>query len=80
MEMEVDDSPELYPIQTEKPYTPTPDYSDYKDFASTGTAIVIDNGNNTISDNLHFLVSTIVESISCFTHVDECADVYDICS
>ncbi|KAG0040371.1 Nuclear actin-protein involved in chromatin remodeling [Podila clonocystis] len=43
MEMEVDDSPVLYPIQTEKPYTPTPDYSDYKDFASTGTAIVIDN-------------------------------------
>ncbi|KAG0335027.1 Nuclear actin-protein involved in chromatin remodeling [Podila horticola] len=46
MEMEVDDSPVLYPIQTEKPYSPTPDYSDYKDFASTGTAIVIDNGSS----------------------------------
>ncbi|KAG0349774.1 Nuclear actin-protein involved in chromatin remodeling [Podila minutissima] len=46
MEMEVDDSPVLYPMQTEKPYSPTPDYSDYKDFASAGTAIVIDNGSS----------------------------------
>lgn len=78
MEMEVDDGPVLYPMQTEKPYTPTPDYSDYKDFTSTGTAIVIDNGNSAISN--HFLVSTIDESIPCITHVDECADMYDICS
>jgi actin-related protein 5 len=46
MDMEVDeDTVTLHPIQTEKQFTPTPDYSDYQDsFASTGTALVIDNG------------------------------------
>lgn len=78
MEMEVDDSPVLYPMQTEKPYSPTPDYSDYKDFASAGTAIVIDNGNSNICQQ-PFLESTIVKSISCITHIDEYAGVYDIC-
>ncbi|KAG0346123.1 Nuclear actin-protein involved in chromatin remodeling [Podila humilis] len=43
MDMELEENPVLYPIQTEKSYVPTPDYTDYKDFASTGTAIVIDN-------------------------------------
>ncbi|KAG0367134.1 Nuclear actin-protein involved in chromatin remodeling [Gamsiella multidivaricata] len=34
----------LYPMQTEKQYAPTPDYSDYKEsFASTSTPLVIDN-------------------------------------
>ena len=50
MDMEVDeDTVTLHPIQTEKQFTPTPDYSDYQDsFASTGTALVIDNGNSTL--------------------------------
>ncbi|KAG0041402.1 Nuclear actin-protein involved in chromatin remodeling [Gryganskiella cystojenkinii] len=47
MDMDVDESHvTLHPIQTEKSFTPTPDYSDYQDsFASTGTALVIDNGS-----------------------------------
>ncbi|CAO3569735.1 unnamed protein product [Mortierella alpina] len=37
---------ELHPMQTDKHFTPTPEYSDYKQsFASTGAAIVIDNGS-----------------------------------
>ncbi|KAG0017311.1 Nuclear actin-protein involved in chromatin remodeling [Entomortierella chlamydospora] len=46
-EMEEDmDNVTLYPILTEKQYTPTPDYSDYSEhFAATGTALVIDNGS-----------------------------------
>jgi len=46
--MEVDeDSNTVYPIAVDKQYTPTPDYSDYKEsFASTGTPLVIDNGNS----------------------------------
>ncbi|KAG0227057.1 Nuclear actin-protein involved in chromatin remodeling [Actinomortierella wolfii] len=44
--MDVDEPEMLYPAQTEKPFVPTPDYTDYKDsFASTDTAIVIDNGS-----------------------------------
>ncbi|KAF9580555.1 Nuclear actin-protein involved in chromatin remodeling, partial [Lunasporangiospora selenospora] len=47
MDMDVDvdvDSVVLHPMQTEKPFLPTPDYSDYKEsFASTGTPLVIDN-------------------------------------
>ncbi|KAG0204458.1 Nuclear actin-protein involved in chromatin remodeling [Mortierella sp. GBA30] len=47
MDMDVDeDNVVLHPMQTEKPFIPTPDYSDYKEsFASTGTPIVIDNGS-----------------------------------
>jgi hypothetical protein len=45
MDMEVDEEVVLHPMQTEKAFTPTPDYSDYKEaFASTGTPLVIDNG------------------------------------
>ncbi|KAF9964477.1 Nuclear actin-protein involved in chromatin remodeling [Mortierella alpina] len=37
---------ELHPMQTDKHFTPTPEYSDYKQsFASTGAALVIDNGS-----------------------------------
>ncbi|KAF9364568.1 Nuclear actin-protein involved in chromatin remodeling [Mortierella sp. NVP85] len=45
MDMEVDeDNNTVYPITVDKQYTPTPDYSDYKEsFASTGTPLVIDN-------------------------------------
>ncbi|KAF9430369.1 Nuclear actin-protein involved in chromatin remodeling [Podila epigama] len=43
MDMEVGDNPVVHSIQTERQYTPTPDYSDYNDFANSGTAIVIDN-------------------------------------
>ncbi|KAF9903077.1 Nuclear actin-protein involved in chromatin remodeling [Linnemannia zychae] len=46
MDMEVDEEVVLHPMQTEKPFIPTPDYTDYKEsFASTGTPIVIDNGS-----------------------------------
>ncbi|ORZ06107.1 actin-like protein Arp5 [Lobosporangium transversale] len=46
--MDVDEDKDtvlLYPIQTEKQYSPTPDYTDYNSFAGTGTALVIDNGS-----------------------------------
>lgn len=47
MDMEVDEEVVLHPVQTEKAFTPTPDYSDYKEsFASTGTPLVIDNGTS----------------------------------
>lgn len=47
MDMEVDEEVVLHPMQTEKAFTPTPDYSDYKEsFASTGIPLVIDNGNS----------------------------------
>ncbi|KAF9982103.1 Nuclear actin-protein involved in chromatin remodeling [Mortierella antarctica] len=37
---------ELHPMQIDKQFNPTPEYSDYKQsFASTGAAIVIDNGS-----------------------------------
>ncbi|KAG0317555.1 Nuclear actin-protein involved in chromatin remodeling [Dissophora globulifera] len=40
-----DDEVVMHSIQTEKQFTPTPDYSDYTEsFASTGTPLVIDNG------------------------------------
>ncbi|KAF9089492.1 Nuclear actin-protein involved in chromatin remodeling [Mortierella sp. GBA35] len=46
MDMEVDEEVVLHPMQTEKPFIPTPDYTDYKEsFASTGTPLVIDNGS-----------------------------------
>ncbi|KAK5814911.1 chromatin remodeling complex subunit [Linnemannia elongata] len=46
MDMEVDEEVVLHPMQTEKAFTPTPDYSDYKEsFASTGIPLVIDNGS-----------------------------------
>ncbi|KAG0244501.1 Nuclear actin-protein involved in chromatin remodeling [Mortierella sp. GBA43] len=47
MDMELDgDRDSVYHITPDKQYTPTPDYSDYKEsFASTGTPLVIDNGS-----------------------------------
>lgn len=45
--MEVDENNgKVYHITLDKQYTPTPDYSDYKEsFASTSTPLIIDNGN-----------------------------------
>ncbi|KAG0262784.1 Nuclear actin-protein involved in chromatin remodeling [Mortierella polycephala] len=45
MDMDVDeDNVVLHPMQTDKQFTPTPNYTDYKEsFASTNTALVIDN-------------------------------------
>ena len=50
MDLDLDeDSVMLHPIQTEKQFTATPDYSDYGSFASTGTALVIDNGTHSLN-------------------------------
>ncbi|KAF9434192.1 Nuclear actin-protein involved in chromatin remodeling [Entomortierella beljakovae] len=46
MDEDMEEDTVLYPMQTEKPYTPTLDYTDYSErFASTGTPLVIDNGS-----------------------------------